>query len=433
MNSILQLKKTLLIRKNKFVPSVPGSEFLFFLIWPFGALLRSLRHFRSPEAKTIFWLFCVFFGFVFIYGDPYNELGNDSVRYAMNLIKMHENPLSWNEIITSFYNLEEGFVDIYQPLVTWLVSLFTSDPRVLFMLFAVVFGFFYAQNLWMIFNTINKKVGLILFVFMMSYALINPIWNINGVRMWTAAQLFLFGNLRYFLLNDKKGLIWSASSILVHFSFLFPVAVLAAYIFLPKKDSIFFFFYIITAFLVEIKLTQVRDLLSFLPDFIQPKVGEYTNEVAAEAYFEKFRQYSWRYIWQGNISTWVGYAWIIAIYIRRKYWAKYFPHFRQIFMFALLMGSFANIAAQVPSGGRILLVANGLFFALFVALLGQRRINLKLRWLEVISIPLLAFVVVFGIRVGFDYMGISTFFSNPVLALFVEDTTPLIEFVKKMF
>ncbi len=433
MNAILQLKKTLFIRKNKLVPSVPGSEFLFFLIWPFGALLRSLRHFRAPEAKTIFWLFCVFFGFVFIYGDPYNELGNDSVRYAMNLIKIHENPLSWNEIIASFYNLEEGVVDIYQPLVTWLVSLFTGDPRVLFMLFAVVFGFFYAQNLWMIFNTINKKVGLILFVFMMAYALINPIWNINGVRMWTATQLFLFGNLRYFLLNDKKGLIWSASSILVHFSFLFPIAVLAAYIFLPKKDSIFFVFYIVTAFLVEIKLTQVRDLLSFLPDFIQPKVGEYTNEVVAEAYFEKFRQYSWMYIWQANISTWLGYVWIIAIYIRRNYWAIYFPHFRQIFMFALLMGGFANIAAQVPSGGRFLTVANGLFFALFVALLGQRRINLKLRWLEIITVPLMAFVIVFGIRVGFDYMGISTFFSNPVLALFVEDSTPLIEFVKKMF
>lgn len=433
MNKISQLYKIIYSRKNLLVPSVPVSELLLILLWPFGALVRSLRHFRVPESKTIFWLFCVFFGFVFIYGDPYNELGNDSVRYAKNLIELHDNPFSWNELIASFYNVEEGVVDIYQPLVTWFVSLFTGDPSILFMLFAVVFGFFYAQNLWMIFNTINKKVGLIIIMFMFAYALVNPIWNINGVRMYTAAQLFLFGNLRYFLMNDKKGLIWSASSILVHFSFLFPIAVLATYIFLPKKDYVFFVFYIVTAFFVEIKLTQVAKLLGFLPDFLQPKVGEYTNEITAGAYFEKYSQFSWQYIWQGIISTWLGYAWIIAIFIRRKYWIKRLPNFHNVFMFALLLGGFANIAAQVPSGGRFLMVANGLFYALFVALLGQRRINLKLRWLGIISIPLLAFVVIYGIRFGFNFIGISAFISNPVLALFVEDTTPLIELMNKIF
>ena len=433
MNKISQLYKIIYSRKNLLVPSVPVSELLLILLWPFGALVRSLRHFRVPESKTIFWLFCVFFGFVFIYGDPYNELGNDSVRYAKNLIELHDNPFSWNELIASFYNVEEGVVDIYQPLVTWFVSLFTGDPSILFMLFAVVFGFFYAQNLWMIFNTINKKVGLIIIMFMFAYALINPIWNINGVRMWTAAQVFLFGNLRYFLLNDKKGLIWSASSILVHFSFLFPVAVLAAYIFLPKKDYVFFAFYIITAFFVEMKLSQVRDLLSFLPDFLQPKVSGYTSEVYAERIGEMAKQYTWHVIWQGYISTWLGYVWIIAVFIRRKYWAKYFPHFHQIFMFALLMGGFANIVAQVPSGGRFVTVTSSLFFALFVALLGQRRINLKLWWMEIITIPFLAFVIIFKIRMGFDFMGLSTFLSNPVLALFIEDSTPLIEFVKKIF
>ena len=433
MNKILQLYKILNSRKNKLIPSVPTSELLLILLWPFGALVRTLRYFRMPQAKTIFWLFCIYFGFVFVYADPFGTGGADSARYAENLIKLHENPFSWNALLAGFYNGDDQTVDIYQQLATWLVSILTGDPLILFMLFAGVFGFFYAQNLWMIFNKINKSLGFILVVFMFAYALVNPIWNINGVRMWTAAQLFLFGNLRYFLLRDKKGLIWSAASVLVHFSFLFPVSILLGYLFLPKKDYVFFAFYIVTAFLVEIKLTQVREFLSFLPDFLQPRVTSYTNEDYAERLGEAVNTNSWHVIWQGYFSTWVGYAWIVAIYIRRRQWSKNSPQLHNIFMFALLLGGFANIAAQVPSGGRFITVANGLFFALFVALLGQRKINLKLRWLEIITIPLLAFVIIFRIRMGFDYMGILTFAGNPMIAPFIDSQTPLIEFVKKIF
>lgn len=432
MNTNSQLKKILYVRKNKLVPLVPKSELLFFLLWPFGALVRSLRNFRTPQAKTIFWLFCIYFGFVFVFADPFTG-GADSAGYAKNLIKLHGNPFSWNALIASFYNGEDQTVDIYQPLATWLVSLFTGDPRVLFMLFAAVFGFFYAQNLWMIFNTINKKAGLILMLFMFAYALVNPIWNINGVRMWTAAQLFLFGNLRYFLMNDKKGWIWSALSVFVHFSFLFPVAVLAAYIILPKKDHWFFAFYIFTAFLVEIKLTQVRDFLSFLPDFLQPRVTSYTNEDYAERIGEAVNTTTWHVMWASYFSTWINYAWIVAVYIRRKQWVKNYPQFYRIFMFALLMGGFANISAQVPSGGRFITVANGLFFALFVALLGQQKVNLKIRGLASVTIPLLLFVIIFKIRVGFDFIGILAIVGNPLIAPFIDSQTPLIDFVKQLF
>lgn len=434
MNKISQLYKILNSRRNKLIPSVPTSELLLILLWPFGALVRALRYFRMPQSKTIFWLFCIYFGFVFVYEDPtLKKFGLDSARYAMDLIEKHSSPFSWNTLITSFYNAEDNVVDIYQPIVTWIVSLFTGNPRVLFMVFATVFGFFFAQNLWMIFNKINKRVEFLLLLFMFSYALVNPIWNINGVRMWTAAQLFLFGNLRYFLFNDKKGLIWSAASVLVHFSFLFPVSILLGYLFLPKKDYVFFTFYIITAFLVEIKLTQVREFLSFLPDFLQPRVISYTNEDYAGKVGDMVSQSSWIMLWQGYLSTWIGYAWVVAVFIRRKAWIKYYPELHRIFMFALLLGGFANIAAQVPSGGRFITVANGLFFALFVVLLGQRKISLRLQWLELITIPLLFFVVVFQIRIGLGFMGILTFAGNPLIAPFINTQTPLIDFLKQLF
>ena len=66
-------------------------------------------------------------------------------------------------------------------------------------------------------------------------------------------------------------------------------------------------------------------------------------------------------------------------------------------------------------------------------LLGQRKQLIKLQWLEYLSIPLLAFVVIFKIRMGFDFTGILTFIGNPFMAVFVESQTPIIEFIKGIF
>ena len=127
------------------LPRISSAWLVFFLIWPFGALIRALRHFRAPQTKTIIWLFCIFFGFVFVI--PENVPGAaDSARYARQLIEAHNQPLSWSYFLSMLY-AEGGFVDIYQPFVTWLVAIFTDNPRILMAIFGAVFGFFYAQNL----------------------------------------------------------------------------------------------------------------------------------------------------------------------------------------------------------------------------------------------------------------------------------------------
>jgi hypothetical protein len=71
-----------------------------------------------------------------------------------------------------------------------------------------------------------------------------------------------------------------------------------------------------------------------------------------------------------------------------------------------------------------------LFYALFVLLLGKN--YLRLTWLKIISFPLLAFAVIFNIRVGFDYMGFLTVAGNPFIAFLFDTQTTLIDFVKSL-
>lgn len=421
------------IEKIPALPRITIKWFIFFLIWPFGALLASLRRFREPFAKTIFWLFCVYYGFVFIYEDPALErFGADSARYAQNLIDMHQNNMSFKDLLELFYNPKNGSTDIYQPLITWIVSLISNNPRILFAVFAAVFGFFWSQNLWIIFSRINGKTGIVLLVLIITFVLINPIWNINGVRMWTAGQIFIYGCLIYFLEQKKQGLLWAASSVLVHFSFMFPVALLFSYLLLPRKLWIFFLFFIVASLIREINIKAVREMLSFLPDVFQPKVESYTSEPLVRRVMQSREAMSWHVKFSDIAGRIVIYIWVFITFINRRKWVEENPEILKLFMLALFLGGFAQIASLLPSGGRFISISRSLFYPVFILLFSSLYLNRLSKIIILLTIPLLLFTILFAIRIGFEFTGAFAFFGNPFLSIFINEQTKLIDFVKQL-
>lgn len=406
-------------------------QLIYFIFWPFAALIHSLKDFRNPASKTIFLLFCIYFGFVFVYIQPYTHGTPDSTEYAENLINLHNNPVTLKDLISGFYNGK--VLDLYQPVTTWLVSLITGDPRLLFAVFAAVFGFFYTQNLWMIFDGINKKISFVLILFMLAYALINPIWQINGARMWTAAQVFLYGILIYFLKHDYKGFIWCAVSFFIHFSFLFPFAILLIWLFLPEKATLLFIFYFIAAFIYEIQIDYIRNLVSYFPEILQNKIQFYINDAAFERISQGGAGLSWHVVLARISKRWIIHIIVFILYANRNQLKCILPNFYRLFIFALLLGSLTNLLTSLLSGGRFLTISGGLFLAIFIAILGEKKIKLKQNFVVISTLPLLVFFILFQIRMGFMFSGILTYFGNPLIAPFINDQVPLIEMIKNLF
>ncbi len=418
---------TLHSRKASKAKALPVT--LLFLVWPFALLLTSLKNFNAPGAKKGFILFCAYFGFVFVISKDLG--GADSARYAQMLRDLHQQTPSFENLWASLYSYETNLLDIYQPLVTWIIAIFTDNAHFLFAFYAFVFGWFYANNIWIILKQIQSKITYLTLLLVLVFALINPIWNINGVRMWTAAQVFIYGVLTYFIGNEKKkGLFWAGASIFVHFSFLFPLTLLVIYKLLPKKVNIYFIFYVFTLLVSEISLYTVQGYLRLLPEIFQPRVESYTNIEYAKG-LEKSAAYTNWYVGFSGIALKIAInALLIVIML---YSRKFIAKNKQIYEFVgfiLFFGSWANIAAVVPSGGRFLLVFNMLSMGFIVLYLIKYRVNLPIKAIRLLSIPLLVFYCIFTIRVGFDYMGISTFIGNPFSALLIEDTKPIIDFVK---
>ncbi|MGB9747742.1 MAG: EpsG family protein [Bacteroidales bacterium] len=406
--------------------------FAAWLIWPFGALAAALKNYRAAGAQFVFWLFCMYFGFVFVFPDTIQGSA-DSARYAQKLVEMHEKALSFHTLIKTFYNEEEGIVDFYQPLATWLVAVFTSDPKWLYALFGAVFGIFYVKNIWFLLTRLNHKTRFFLLLLLLAFALTNPIWNINGARMWTAAQVFLYGGLSYYLEQKKSGFFWMAASALFHFSFILPIVSIFIFSLLPKNITIFFFFYILTAFVTEIDIKTVRDAISFVPDFFQKRIDSYTNPDYIAKIQEATEYNSWHVNFAALSLRIVLYTLTIIAYAQSRYWKPGNNSIRQIFMLALFLGGFANLTSHLPSGGRFVTIANGFFFAAFVLIFQHKFLLKKNRLVRIILIPLLSFWLIFAVRVGFDYTGFMTVFGNPLMAVSGIEQRPLITFVKSLF
>lgn len=406
--------------------------FLFWLFWPFGALVHALSHFKSTTTKMIVWLFCVYFGAAFVI--PEDKPGAaDSARYSRNLIIMHETPITLSELGESIYDPKTNVVDIYQPLITWIVAMFTDNPKWLFIIFSAVFGFFYVNNLWLVFEQIKRKPSWLSIVFLVAIALTIPIWYVNGVRMYTAAHIFLFGILSYFLKSNKKGLLWLLLSVFVHFSFIFPLAIFITYLVIPKSIILLFVFYIATSLVTELNLVEVRSSLSWMPKVFQPKIEGYTNQGFYELIKESSKTRSWHVVFSSNAERWIIFVWLILIFFKRKVWIEHMPNGKDVLAFTLYYSSWAQLASLIPSGKRFFIISD--FFVLFLIsmiLITQSKQSLA-SLVAKLTLPFLMFVLLYKVRIGLGFSGVMTFIGNLPTAILSPENIPIVDYIKSLF
>jgi hypothetical protein len=408
-----------------------ANSLLIFFISPIAGLYISFRDYKQSWAKNIFWLFCIFFGFTFIISE---FGGSDSDRYARRFIELAHSDLTLGELWNSFYSEDSNYVDIVTPLISYLVSLVTDNPTILFTIFGLIFGYFYSRNIWYVLDrTTGNYTGLIL-LFISTYILLDPIWNINGFRMNTAAQVFLFGALPYLMEGNYKRLIWAGASMLVHFSFMLPIAILLLFILLRNRTHIFMVFFIVTSFINEIDLLGVQSTLSFLPDIFNSKVEQYARPEYVENLSDRLADNPWNWYVPMSIDgiKWIVYAAASFIYLFGRKILKERKDLTTLFCFSLLLYGFANIASFIPSGGRFIMVANTFMFAFFILVITNFPDIKGLRFIEFLSAPLLILFCLVSVRIGMDFFGLMTIVGNPLVALFYRDTIPLIDIIKGM-
>lgn len=397
--------------------------YILFLVWPFLSFFIAFYEYRKTWAKNIVWLFVVFYAYTMVISN--SQI--DANRYRNNFIEISNSDIAFYDVINLYS--DESKVDLLESFITYVISSFTNNYKILFATYGIIFGFFFSRNLWLLFERSRHKLTWISILLLIIFAIVNPIWNINGFRFWTAAQIFVYGALIYFLEGKKKGLLIAATTVLVHFSFMLPIVILGFYVLFGNRMTIYFYFFIASLFISELNIESVRGNLGLLPIVIENKVEGYTNEEYIESIDNSYKLANWYVLMRTKALKYSIYIVLIFLYWRRELFLKNHKKLFKLFGFVFLFFAIANIISSIPSARRFLVIAyalsTGLIF-LSMQYFDDKKINAVIK----LTTPALLLYFVVTIRLGFDTFGITTILGNPIIAVFMEDDMALINLIK---
>lgn len=396
------------------------NAFFYFILFPFLGLINAIRNYRSSWAKPTMVAFVAFFGLSMVKSDSV-----DSTRYVQNLEMMYNSNKDFDTIQAGFYNNEGGQADIYVTITTFVFSLFTDNGNILFMFFGLVFGYFYANNIWLVLTQSKGKLGWEQHLLLAAFSMIIGFWTINGVRMWTAAHVFFFGSFLYLFQGKKKGLFIAATSIFIHFSFVLPVFLLVAYSLVRINFRFLYIFYIASFFIAELNVDFIRTTLeNNLPEFLLPKVKTYFNDDYLEGYEEVAVAVNWYVLYYKKILTYFTVIFISVIFFK----ANLSKQTKKLLGFSLLFLAVANILSLLPSGARFLNVAFLFSLATSFIIVSNSKEVFIAKSVRLLS-PLLILFCIISVRLSLDYFNVTTL-TNPIVVFLTNINQPLIDIIK---
>ena len=417
--------------------------FILTLIFPFCGLIYTLNHWRECWAKNSFWLASIFCGAVLVYCPEGTILGNgsDSGRYVLKLMEMYSDSSVTIGRILSSYLKDTQVMDLYQPLTTFLVSRFTDNGHVLFAVFAFVFGFFYSRNIWYILEKLpNNRLGNLV-ILLALYLLICPITQINGVRMWTALHVYVYGLMPYLLENDRSKIWWVALTPLIHFSFLY-VAILGILWFvlsMRNKSSKFviviisYIVFLSSLFFGSLNTNVMGEVIGeFSPDSFEERLSGYLNEDYMADIAERKSEYNWYVAMSGSVMYW-SYNILLLFLLMCLKRNKQLNTLMPLYVYSLIISGFANIMYLFPSGGRFQLLSQMFIVPLIIMVCMILPSSDRYRRIVNVALVFLLLPLIFQIRQLFDFFSISFLLGNFFTMFIWENNVPLIDIIKNLF
>ena len=328
------------MRSNK------GVGILLFLINPLLGAIRGFVNIRNRD--SLYYIF----GWFLVFGMGLSDLNDlaDSYRYIQDFrlactMDYHQ----YISMVKEFFTYDTEIKDLYVISTNFIVSRFTDNYHYLFLLYAFVFGFFYIKSLELLLRYPIKNDWVfysLLFIFCFS----NPIFNINGVRFWTAAWVCVYSTLSFILDNKYWKLLLLLIAPLIHISSIIWVLLIIIFLLTRKVQEVWVVLFIISSFISAVSYLDIlSDNTNNLPPIIQAMIQSYTESDRAQEIMEGGQSPLYATI----LLNLPGYFRLILSYIlifnlrsitKEKVSSNLFSAY-------MIVGSFVNFTASIPSVG----------------------------------------------------------------------------------
>jgi hypothetical protein len=335
---------------------------ILFILWPFLSFMVALANFSRKEARNVVYIFIIYYGLTFVN----NNMAVDAYRYALELKANSLLPFSdFFKVVGGLYS--DTSVDIAEPLISFIVSRFTSNHGLYFGVWAAIFGFFYINSIGLLYERYRINQGWNTVVLMVFFIMTIPVTMISGVRMWTAAWMFFYGAYRVITERNPKFLIVTLSASLVHWSFMSANAILVIYYLAGNRNLIYLPLALSSFVIPQLAAPLFRSIALKMGGGLQQRYTNYSSEGYISAVQEGAAQSAW---FMRITSDLVFYYLLIAIAViqlRHKSVMDGKAE-RNLFSFLLLFLAFVNFGMPIPSFGERFLVLFFLFATAYLML-----------------------------------------------------------------
>lgn len=327
-----------------------ASKAILFILNPFISAIFSLKDIRDGVSHRFLYLWFLIFGIGFC---AISEVA-DSFRYVEKFIIEHN--YTWSQYmmeINEYFTFESNIKDIYTLTVNFFVGRFTNNYHWTYFIYAAVFGFFYIKSLKIFLRHNNVSNNIVFYALLFMFCYSNPIYNINGVRFWTAAWIGVYVALSVFVEKDYKKLPLLILLPLVHGSSVIGVVIMAIALLLSRFQNITIGLFIASSFVSAVSYLNIMNDYSYLlPQFLQNQIWSYTESEMALKRLSGVSQYGKAYA--DFLIALPGYFQILLSYllilnrkeINRDKRAGY------VLTIMLALAAITNFLSGIPSMGR---------------------------------------------------------------------------------
>lgn len=389
-------------------------KIILFIISPFFAALYSFKRANTKSSYLVFLLSSVFFGLAFTV-----ENGKDSVtgegidgqfyreefEYAKYLT--HYNYI---EGLTGFLTFDEGKKDYYFETVAFYLSRITDNYHIMFMVFAFIFSYFSLKSFR--FLTSEKKFNFSIISLILCYFfLYNQIFNINGVRFWTAAWIAVYCIFQIYRNNNKFYLILVLITPFFHGSYWIFVFIMLISLALKRFEKIWIILYLISFFVSSFAVEIIKSFSELLPTFLYKLAVSYTSEEKLNLAWSGF---GWITVLFKNLTNFY-LTLIMTLFILNRNIIKENNKVYNLYLFLLMWVTIFNFLIFVPSLGNRFIILSYPIIA-YIWLVEFKDVKYKR---IILCLPL---IFIWDIQKQIQYyiqvLEVGYFFSNPIYLIY---------------
>lgn len=386
---------------------------LLFLISPFFAFLYSLKSIKTKSSYFVFFLTSVFFGMAFSVpsGRGWAGVGFDGQVFREQF-ENYKNISNWEftEKFIGFLAFDEGKKDYYFDTVAFYISRFTDNYHVMFMVFAIVFAYFSLKTFK--FLTIEEKFNSSIVSYILVYFFMhNQIFNINGMRFWTAAWIAVYCIFQIYRNGNKKYFILALLTPYFHGSYWVFLGVLAISQLFKRFERTWVVLFFISFFASTLAVEFIQYFQSYLPSFLSGFASAYTTEEALQ-------------------STWSGFGWInivfkyavtlylsilILLFIKHSDEINKNQKTKELYLFLLVWVSIFNFLMFIPSlGSRFMQLAYPVIAYIWLVNFKDIKYKYVIFFLPVVFIwKIQESVIQYSMVLSYDF-----YFSSPIYLMY---------------